>query len=70
MEEGLGLIYSKSFMTGQHKGPEPQKDLCLAQSTLVYATIPMNAAAVFSLVLNVSRNHISRSFHPVLTLLE
>jgi hypothetical protein len=44
--------YCLLFMTGQHTGPEPQKDLCLAQSTLVYATIPMNAAAVFSLVLN------------------
>jgi len=40
------------FFAGQHRGPEPDKALCQAQSILLYATVPMTATSVFCLVLN------------------
>jgi hypothetical protein len=46
------IIFLLLFFAGKHTGPEPPKALCIAQSSLVYASIPMNSAAALSLVLN------------------
>jgi len=46
------IIFTLLFVAGKHKGPEPPKALCIVQSSLVYASIPMNSAAALALVLN------------------
>jgi len=46
------IIFLLLFFAGKDTGPEPPIALCIAQSSLVYASIPMNSTAALSLVLD------------------
>jgi hypothetical protein len=47
-------IYSRPrrFYAGQERGPEPQKALCIAQTSFLYGITPMWAVAVLVLLCN------------------
>ncbi|RPD77861.1 hypothetical protein L226DRAFT_568849 [Lentinus tigrinus ALCF2SS1-7] len=45
-----GVVSSLLFYTGHHVGPEPPKDLCIAQSALLASVPPMASVAALSLV--------------------
>ncbi|KAJ6559159.1 hypothetical protein DFH09DRAFT_1484920, partial [Mycena vulgaris] len=53
------------FYAGQASGPEPQKALCIAQTTLLYGITPMWSVAVLVLLFNMLRvMHESHSPNP------
>jgi len=47
-----GVFSLLLFYAGQERGPEPQKPLCIAQTSLLYGITPMWAVAVLVLLCN------------------
>ncbi|KAJ7761501.1 hypothetical protein DFH07DRAFT_815204 [Mycena maculata] len=47
-----GVFSLLLFYAGQQSGPEPQKALCIAQTTLLYGITPMWTVAVFIMLYN------------------
>jgi hypothetical protein len=39
-----------SFFAGQHVGPEPNKDLCVIQTSLMYGIAPMYVPVVYIII--------------------
>jgi hypothetical protein len=49
------LTSASSFFAGQHMGPEPNKDLCVIQTSLMYGITPMYVPAVTQFVYVISQ---------------
>ncbi|KAM5533458.1 hypothetical protein V8D89_012896 [Ganoderma adspersum] len=45
-----GIVSSLLFYTGKHVGPEPEKDMCIAQMALIASAPPMTSVAALALV--------------------